>query len=70
MARAVRSGHILVNGTGRHFLGAPFGGMHTSGVGREEGARSSTATPNAKRSTSCSESSREPPATNARGGGR
>ena len=37
MARTVRSGHILVNGTSRHFLGVPFGGMHTSGVGREEG---------------------------------
>jgi len=37
MARKVRSGHIWVNGTSAHFLGVPFGGMKSSGVGREEG---------------------------------
>lgn len=37
MARRVRSGHIWVNGSSAHFLGVPFGGMKTSGVGREEG---------------------------------
>ncbi|MCB1387779.1 MAG: aldehyde dehydrogenase family protein [Rhodobacteraceae bacterium] len=36
-AKRVRSGHIWVNGTSAHFLGVPFGGMKTSGVGREEG---------------------------------
>jgi acyl-CoA reductase-like NAD-dependent aldehyde dehydrogenase len=36
-ARKVRSGHIWINGTSQHFLGVPFGGMRTSGVGREEG---------------------------------
>jgi acyl-CoA reductase-like NAD-dependent aldehyde dehydrogenase len=37
MARRVRSGHLWINGVSRHFLGVPFGGMKTSGVGREEG---------------------------------
>lgn len=37
MARRVRSGHIWINGTSMHFLGVPFGGMKSSGVGREEG---------------------------------
>ena len=37
MARKVRSGHIWVNGSSAHFLGVPFGGMKTSGIGREEG---------------------------------
>ena len=37
MARKVRSGHIWMNGTSAHFLGVPFGGMKTSGIGREEG---------------------------------
>lgn len=37
MARAVRSGHLWINGFNSHFLGVPFGGMKNSGVGREEG---------------------------------
>lgn len=37
MARQVRSGHIWINGSSMHFLGVPFGGMKSSGVGREEG---------------------------------
>lgn len=37
MARKIRSGHIWVNGSSLHFLGVPFGGMRSSGVGREEG---------------------------------
>ncbi|TQI65342.1 aldehyde dehydrogenase (NAD+)/betaine-aldehyde dehydrogenase [Bosea sp. AK1] len=37
MARAVRSGHLWINGFSNHFLGVPFGGMKNSGVGREEG---------------------------------
>ncbi|WEX10883.1 aldehyde dehydrogenase family protein [Chelativorans sp. AA-79] len=37
MARRVRSGHLWINGSSMHFLGVPFGGMKTSGVGREEG---------------------------------
>lgn len=37
MAKRVRSGHIWINGTSQHFLGVPFGGMKSSGVGREEG---------------------------------
>ena len=27
---------MWINGTGRHFLGAPFGGYKQSGQGREE----------------------------------
>ena len=37
IVRRVRSGHIWINGTSAHFLGVPFGGMKSSGVGREEG---------------------------------
>ncbi|MEZ5787064.1 MAG: aldehyde dehydrogenase family protein [Xanthobacteraceae bacterium] len=37
MARRIRSGHIWINGASLHFLGVPFGGMKSSGVGREEG---------------------------------
>lgn len=37
MARRIRSGHIWINGSSLHFLGVPFGGMKTSGIGREEG---------------------------------
>ncbi|RCS21689.1 aldehyde dehydrogenase family protein [Phyllobacterium salinisoli] len=37
MARRIRSGHIWINGSSMHFLGVPFGGMSTSGIGREEG---------------------------------
>ncbi|MEQ5856876.1 aldehyde dehydrogenase family protein [Halomonas sp. YLB-10] len=37
MAQRVRSGHIWINGSSMHFLGVPFGGMKSSGVGREEG---------------------------------
>ena len=37
MARRVRSGYIWINGSSMHFLGVPFGGVKSSGVGREEG---------------------------------
>jgi aldehyde dehydrogenase (NAD+)/betaine-aldehyde dehydrogenase len=37
MIRRIRSGHMWVNGCSNHFLGVPFGGMKSSGVGREEG---------------------------------
>ncbi|HDZ46318.1 hypothetical protein LCGC14_0086180 [marine sediment metagenome] len=37
MAKQIRSGHIWINGSSMHFLGVPFGGMKSSGVGREEG---------------------------------
>lgn len=32
-----RAGSVWVNGSSRHFLGAPYGGVENSGVGREEG---------------------------------
>jgi len=35
-AARVDAGYVWVNGTGRHFLGAPFGGYKQSGQGREE----------------------------------
>jgi betaine-aldehyde dehydrogenase len=35
-ALEVQAGYIWVNETGKHFLGAPFGGFKQSGVGREE----------------------------------
>ena len=35
-AHAVEAGYVWVNEVGRHFLGAPFGGVKQSGIGREE----------------------------------
>lgn len=35
-AATVEAGYVWVNETGRHFLGAPFGGYKSSGIGREE----------------------------------
>jgi betaine-aldehyde dehydrogenase len=35
-AMAVQAGYIWINEVGRHFLGAPFGGVKQSGFGREE----------------------------------
>jgi len=35
-ASAVDAGYVWINNTGRHFLGAPFGGYKQSGQGREE----------------------------------
>lgn len=36
-ARDVAAGYVWVNDASRHFLGAPYGGVKNSGVGREEG---------------------------------
>lgn len=36
-ARRVRAGHQWINGFGAHYMAVPFGGMKSSGVGREEG---------------------------------
>ena len=36
MASRVEAGYVWINTTGRHFLGAPFGGYKQSGSGREE----------------------------------
>jgi acyl-CoA reductase-like NAD-dependent aldehyde dehydrogenase len=35
-SRDVEAGYVWVNETARHFIGAPFGGVKNSGVGREE----------------------------------
>ncbi|MFI4924975.1 MAG: aldehyde dehydrogenase family protein, partial [Vicinamibacteria bacterium] len=35
-AMAVRAGYVWINEVGKHFLGAPFGGVKQSGLGREE----------------------------------
>jgi betaine-aldehyde dehydrogenase len=35
-AHAAQAGYVWVNEVGRHFLGAPFGGVKQSGIGREE----------------------------------
>ena len=35
-ARAVEVGYVWINEVGKHFLGAPFGGVKQSGFGREE----------------------------------
>ncbi len=35
-AHAVQAGYVWVNEVSRHFLGAPFGGVKQSGIGREE----------------------------------
>jgi betaine-aldehyde dehydrogenase len=36
MAMAVEAGYVWINEVGKHFLGAPFGGVKQSGIGREE----------------------------------
>ncbi|HTH96224.1 MAG TPA: aldehyde dehydrogenase family protein [Stellaceae bacterium] len=36
MANEVQAGYVWVNHTSQHFLGAPFGGVKQSGIGREE----------------------------------
>jgi betaine-aldehyde dehydrogenase len=36
-ARDVQAGYVWVNDASRHFLGAPYGGVKNSGIGREEG---------------------------------
>jgi len=35
-AMAVAAGYVWINEVGKHFLGAPFGGVRQSGFGREE----------------------------------
>ena len=35
-AMAVEAGYVWINEVSRHFLGAPFGGVKQSGIGREE----------------------------------
>ncbi|WP_370629165.1 MULTISPECIES: aldehyde dehydrogenase family protein [Paenarthrobacter] len=35
-ARKVEAGHVVVNGGSRHYWGLPFGGVKSSGIGREE----------------------------------
>ena len=35
-SRDIEAGYVWVNETSRHFIGAPFGGVKNSGVGREE----------------------------------
>ncbi len=36
MARALEVGYVWINGSSRHFWGMPFGGVKSSGIGREE----------------------------------
>ncbi|GLZ09655.1 NAD/NADP-dependent betaine aldehyde dehydrogenase [Actinomadura sp. NBRC 104412] len=36
MASALQAGYVWVNGSARHYLGLPFGGVKSSGVDREE----------------------------------
>lgn len=35
-AQRVQAGYVWINEVGKHFLGAPFGGVRQSGIGREE----------------------------------
>ncbi|MGE4339284.1 MAG: aldehyde dehydrogenase family protein, partial [Pigmentiphaga sp.] len=35
-ARRLATGYVWINNTSQHFLGAPFGGIKQSGIGREE----------------------------------
>ena len=35
-AMTVQAGYVWINDVGKHFLGAPFGGVKQSGIGREE----------------------------------
>jgi acyl-CoA reductase-like NAD-dependent aldehyde dehydrogenase len=33
---AVEAGYVWINGSSRHYVGTPFGGLKSSGIGREE----------------------------------
>lgn len=35
-ARRIHTGYVWINNTSQHFMGAPFGGVKQSGIGREE----------------------------------
>ena len=35
-AARIETGYVWINNTSQHFLGAPFGGVKQSGIGREE----------------------------------
>ncbi|WP_326542740.1 aldehyde dehydrogenase family protein [Pseudorhodoferax sp.] len=35
-ARRIHTGYVWINNTSQHFIGAPFGGVKHSGIGREE----------------------------------
>lgn len=35
-ARRIETGYVWINNTSQHFIGAPFGGVKNSGIGREE----------------------------------
>jgi betaine-aldehyde dehydrogenase len=35
-ARKIQTGYVWINNSSQHFLGAPFGGIKASGIGREE----------------------------------
>jgi len=36
VAAALEAGYVWINGSSRHFVGTPFGGVKSSGLGREE----------------------------------
>lgn len=36
VAAAVEAGYVWINGSSRHYVGTPFGGVKSSGLGREE----------------------------------
>ncbi|MFF4597465.1 aldehyde dehydrogenase family protein [Amycolatopsis sp. NPDC001319] len=36
VAAAVEAGYVWINGSSRHYVGTPFGGFKSSGIGREE----------------------------------
>jgi betaine-aldehyde dehydrogenase len=36
LAARVEAGYVWINNSSSHFLGAPFGGVKQSGIGREE----------------------------------
>lgn len=38
MARELQAGYVWINGSSRHYWGLPFGGVKSSGIGREESA--------------------------------
>ena len=35
-AKRIHTGYVWINNVSQHFLGAPFGGVKNSGIGREE----------------------------------
>ncbi len=44
-AKRIHTGYVWINNSSQHFMGAPFGGVKQSGIGRENALPSSWSSP-------------------------